>query len=191
MQIKTPHEALRRGSVVTGLWAFGCCSAELFLASDPFPSTLQGRVSPFCPHIHHLSGQSAFPLAGSTRRVRLGCHFAVLLSQSMPLCLAQWLQIALCLNLTQLADTDGSKMLAIPEFYIDLKCQPVLLGQPLQTCPENEWCVSSSAHQGGCATPMDWPPPDGRCPGKTYDSTLKPGLWRMGLNTGASAKKSN
>ena len=125
-----------------------------FLPLTPFPVPFR-KGSPFCPRVHGLSGQSPFPFAWLTRRVRLECCFVVLPSWSVPVCLscpAQQLWMALCLNLTH--HYRWLQMLTIPEFFINSKCRPIL-SQPLQTCPENKCCVSSAGHQGALQRP--WP----------------------------------
>ena len=100
-----------------------------------------------------LSGHSLFLFAGvSHPEDEAGMPFfssSTSKSASLPFCPPRRHQLSNGAVLE--LGTDDSRTLVITKIFINLKCQPLLLSQPSQTCLESKWCLSLASYMGDSA----------------------------------------
>lgn len=113
-----------------------------------------GKTLPLLPSLPSASQDTAcFSLQESvTLRMRLEFHFSALQLLKVPLYPSapprrHQLSNGAVLEL----GTDDSRTLVITKIFINLKCQPLLLSQPSQTCLESKWCLSLASYMGDSA----------------------------------------
>lgn len=114
---------------------------------------LAGKTSPSALITLCLSGHSLFLFAGvSHPEDEAGMPFfgsSTSKSASLPFCPTRRHQLSNGAVLE--LGTDDSRTLVITTIFINLKCQPLLLSQPSQTCLESKWCLSLSSYMGDSA----------------------------------------